>query len=397
MNDSSRHLDIIFAPGSVAHPGTATELASRAADKRGLTARMTFAADTTEFYAAASAAADRGEFIVSPGAGNTFSAPECGVIRLDFGDCPEDRSDHTRMHIRGRGLEGLRYAVDGWYHHRFHPGTIVRYGSHRDQRCELRIPNGKSLFPVAVLIHGGYWRAPWELDLMDALAVDLTNRGYLTWNVEYRRSKENGWAAMTSDVADALQAVSTIPEADLERVVVLGHSAGGQLALRAAADAVADTETATATVRPALAVSLAGVLDLRLADERGLGGGAVSNAVGGRWPDDRATYEQSSPIDRLPLQIPQLVACGTQDEPDLLEISREFVAAAAETTDNVQLIEGPGNHFSVIDPESEIWGNIADAIDAIFGRVSDSQKTPESVSNGSHSASSSAQTLRSET
>ncbi|WP_072688314.1 alpha/beta hydrolase [Rhodococcus marinonascens] len=365
MNEPSRRLHIVFAPRSVAHRGTATELLTRALDVHGLTAELTFAADTTEFDTAVAAAAGHGEFVVCPGIGNTFAAPACGVVRVDFGDCAADRSDRTRVHIRGRGLDGLRFAIDSWYHHRFHPGKIVQYGTHRDQRAEIRIPHGDGPFPVAMLIHGGYWRTPWEFDLMDALAVDLKTRGYLTWNVEYRRAEENGWAAMTSDVADAVQATATLPEADLEHVVVLGHSAGGQLALRAAADAVADATT----VRPALAVSLAGVLDLRLADERGLGGGAVSNAVGSRWADDRATYEQSSPIDRLPLGTLQLVACAVQDEPDLLEISREFVAAAAGTTDDVLLIEGPGDHSSVIDPASEIWRTIAEAIDVTLRRT----------------------------
>ncbi|MEV0948165.1 alpha/beta fold hydrolase [Rhodococcus sp. NPDC049939] len=362
MNEPSRSLDVVFAPGSVAHPGTATELLNRALDRRGLTAELTFAANTTEFDTAVATAAERGEFIVSPGIENTFAAPACGVIRVDFGDRAADRSDHTRVHIRGRGLAGLRFAIDSWYHHRFHPGKIVQYGRHWDQRAELRVPDGEGPFPVALLIHGGYWRPLWEFDLMDALAVDLTTRGYLTWNVEYRRGGDNAWAAMTSDVSDALQSLASVPEADTGRIAVLGHSAGGQLGLRAAADAVADTHPAT--VRPALAVSLAGVLNLRLADERRLGRGAVSNALGCHWADDRTTYERSSPIDRLPLGIPQLVACGTEDEPDLLEISREFATASARTTDHVRLIDKPGDHYSVIDPTSEIWRTIVDAIDA---------------------------------
>ncbi|BAH49729.1 putative hydrolase [Rhodococcus opacus B4] len=297
-----------------------------------------------------------------PGAGASFTAPARGAIRVDFGECEADRSDGIRAHIRGRGLDGLRFAVDSWYHHRFHPGTIVHYGDDPDQRAELRVPNDTGPFPVAVLIHGGYWRPRWEFDLMDGLAVDLTARGYVTWNVEYRRPADGRWAAMTSDVAAALQAAGSVPQADPGRVVILGHSAGGQLALRAAADAAAVADGAA--VRPALAVSLAGVLNLRLADERRLGAGAVADAVGGHWADDRATYQRSSPLHRLPLGVPQLVACGEGDEPDLLEMSREYHAAAAEIPDDVTLIEGPGDHFAVIDPASEIWRRIAGAIDA---------------------------------
>ncbi|MCQ4120681.1 alpha/beta hydrolase family protein [Rhodococcus tibetensis] len=358
MNQPTRRVDVVFAPGAVAHRGTAEELVHRAMAARGLTGELTFALDTAGLERAVQSAAGRGELIVVPGAGAPFTAPACGVIRVDFGECEADRAAGVRVHIRGRGLDGLRYAVDSWYHHRFHPARIVRYGDHPDQRVELRIPGGDGPFPVAVLIHGGFWRPRWESDLMDALAVDLTARGYVTWNVEYRRGAENRWAAMESDVADAVQAVTTVPEADPGRVVVLGHSAGGQLALRAAADAVG------AAVRPALAVSLAGVLNLRLADDRHLGEGAVAIAVGSDWAGDRVTYEESSPIDRLPLGIPQLVASALQDEPDMLEMSREYHAVAAATTDDVVLIEGPGDHFAVIDPASRIWHTIAEVIDA---------------------------------
>ncbi|UOT02466.1 alpha/beta hydrolase fold domain-containing protein [Rhodococcus opacus] len=362
MTEPARRVDIVFAPGVVAHRGTAEELVGRALDARGLTGELTFAADTAGLERAVRSAARRGEFVVVPGAGASFTAPAGGAIRVDFGECEADRSAGARVHIRGRGLDGLRYAVDSWYHHRFHPGRIVRYGDHPDQRVKLRIPDGDGPFPVAVLIHGGFWRPRWESDLMDALAVDLTARGYVTWNVEYRRGGENRWAAMASDVADAAQAVATVPSADPERLVILGHSAGAQLALRAAADAAAAAEEAA--VRPALAVSLAGVLNLRLAGERHLGVGAVADAVGSDWAGDRATYERSSPIARLPLGIPQLVVCAVDDEPDMLEMSREYHEAAAATPDDVVRIEGPGDHFTVIDPESEIWRRTAEAIDA---------------------------------
>ena len=360
VTEPARRVDIVFAPGVVAHRGTAEELVGRALDARGLTGELSFAADTAGLERAVRSAAGRGEFIAVPGAGASFTAPAGGAIRVDFGECEADRSAGARVHIRGRGLDGLRYAVDSWYHHRFHPGRIVRYGDHPDQRVELRIPGGDGPFPVAVLVHGGFWRPRWESDLMDALAVDLTARGYVTWNAEYRRGAEHRWAAMTSDVADAVRAVATVPEADPERVVILGHSAGAQLALRAAADAAAEQ----AAVRPALAVSLAGVLNLRLAGERHLGEGAVADAVGSHWAGDRATYERSSPIERLPLGIPQLVVCAVGDEPDMLEMSREYHEAAAATPDDVVRIEGPGDHFTVIDPESEIWRRTAEAIDA---------------------------------
>jgi len=355
MHVTSRRVGVVFAPGAVAHQGTAAELIDRALVARGLTGNIVFARDAPEFDAAV--AAEGGECIVVPGAGISFVAPPAGAIRVDLGPSPADRSAGIRVHIRGRGLEGLRYAVDSWYHHRCHPGTIRAYGAHPDQCGELRIPQGPGPFPAVMLIHGGYWRTRWEFDLMDAPAVDLTGRGYLTWNIEYRRPDEYGWAATTDDVAAALQALATLAQVDPERVVMVGHSAGAQLALRAAADAVADPTG----VRPALAVSLAGVLNLCLADERRLSEGAVANALGGHWPDHRGTYERSSPYHRVPLGLPQLIASTVHDDPNLLEISRQYCLAAP---DEITQIEGPGGHFDIIDPTQEIWKHVAAAIHA---------------------------------
>ncbi|MFJ4654257.1 alpha/beta hydrolase family protein [Nocardia sp. NPDC088792] len=347
------NLVVVFGPDAVAHPPTAEELLAQAMTRRGVTGELVRTADTAEFRSAVRAAPT--DCVVVPGFSNLPELSGSTVIRVDFDTRALDLAAGVRAHIRGRGLDGLRFAVDSWYFHRAHPATVRPYGEHPWQRIELRIPPGPGPFPVAVLIHGGYWKRWWDSDLMDALAVDLTARGIATCNVEYRRPATHGWAATTMDVTTAFGVLASIPALDLDRIVVFGHSAGGQLALRLGAD------TARATVRPSLLVSLAGVLDLRIADQRWLGDGAVSAALGHRYsPTSTAAeiYRQSSPAERLPIGIPQLVVCGRDDDPDLREISNHYALRAAAAGDRVQTLEVSGDHWSVIDPDSEIWCRI---------------------------------------
>ena len=357
--DSSTTVDIVVSADAIGHRETIEELATRSLESRNLTGRFVV---TDDLQSTAAALSYSGDLIVVPGVGQRFDASAFdGVVRVDFGECAPDRSPGVRHHIRGRGIDGIHFAVESVYHHRFHRGIDISYGDHPDQCAVLRIPSSFGPFPVAVLVHGGYWRARWQYDLMDALAVDLTRRGYATWNVEYRRPDEHNWYAMTSDIAQSLQTLQSVRQKwnlDLDRIVTVGHSAGGQLVLRLAADSGSNT------VRPALTVSLAGVLDLRTADERWLSEGAVSSAIGGRYAELAATYDDSSPVARLPIGCAHLIACGVSDDSDLLEISRSFSDSAAETTDVTTHVEGPGGHFDIIDPTSEIWATVAAEIDS---------------------------------
>lgn len=278
-------------------------------------------------------------------------------------------------HLSGRGLWGLTWAVRHAVHRVRHPARRIRYGAHPEQWGELRTPPGSGPdsapepLPVAVLVHGGYWRSAWGADLMDALAVDLAARGFAAWNLEYRRPDRHGWEATTADVAAGLAAPGRAgaeggPGAedgrwrdralDRDRVVVIGHSAGGQLALRAAADAG----------RVALAVSLAGVLDLAEGERRGMGTGAVTAALGGGPEAVPGAYAAADPLARLPLGTPQLVVQGRDDDLDLVDCARRYARAARAAGDEVSYLERPGGHFAVIDPATGIWRETAARIRA---------------------------------
>ncbi|MFF5111071.1 alpha/beta hydrolase [Streptosporangium sp. NPDC000509] len=264
-------------------------------------------------------------------------------------------------HMHGRGIWGLTWAIRHAVHRLRRPARRIAYGDHPDQWSEVRSPyggDGQALaasgesgeqVPTAVLLHGGFWRSVWGADLMDALAVDLAERGFVAWNLEYRRPDLHGWDATTEDVA---RGVALAAESANGPLVVIGHSAGGQLALRAAAD----------DHRITLAVSLAGVLDLAEGDRRHTGTGAVAAALGGSLAEVPDVYRSSGPLERLPVGVPQLIVQGGGDDLDLVDFSRRYARAAQAAGDQVTYLEMSGDHFDVIDPASPIWRATAGAV-----------------------------------
>lgn len=195
------------------------------------------------------------------------------------------------------------------------------YGTHPSQFGELTLPAGP-VRGVAVVVHGGFWRQGYGLELGRPLAVDLANAGFAAWNVEYRRvGGGGGWTATFDDVAAALDllagpgqdaAQGSLP---LDRVVAVGHSAGGHLATWLAARP--GLPPGAPGHRPAVtlrgAVSQAGVLDLVEAAQRGVGNGAVQDLVGGE-PDEVADrYALASPYARVPIGVPVVCVHGTRD------------------------------------------------------------------------------------
>jgi acetyl esterase/lipase len=213
-----------------------------------------------------------------------------------------------------------------------------------------------------VLIHGGYWRSRYDLRLQDGLAADLAGRGFAVWNLEYRRlgwRSRGGWPASFEDVAAGIDRLGRLDAPlDLARVVGIGHSAGGQLALWAAArpGLPAGAPGAEPSVRLSGAVAQAGVVDLREAARLNLSRGAAASLLGGTPIKRPARYDLASPIERLPIGVPQLLVHGDADDSVPLELSRRYAARAAEGRDPCELVELPGcDHFEHLDPTSHAW------------------------------------------
>ena len=215
------------------------------------------------------------------------------------------------------------------------PGSQVhRYGADPSQFGELW---GSG--PVAVLIHGGFWKAEYGLDLMDALAADLAARGWAAWNIEYRRLGNGGGVPNTlDDVGAAIDALADLDGVDLTRVVAIGHSAGGHLAAWAA------TRDQPRVPISAI-VSQAGVLDLERARELRLSNGVVDRFLGDH------PMSIASPIERLPLGVPTLLTHGARDDIVPVEISERFAAASGATL----VVEPDEEHFGHLDPANPLW------------------------------------------
>ena len=252
----------------------------------------------------------------------------------------------------------------------------IRYGPDPLHFGDLRVPADPGLHPVVVVVHGGFWRPQYDLGHVGHLCADLTARGVATWSLEYRRLGQpfGGWPGTFHDVAlgtDALRDIAPAYDLDLTRVVAVGHSAGGQLALWLAGRPRLPLDSPLAGPSPLpihWAVSLAGVVDLRRAWELNLGDGVVPQFIGGPPSAVPDRYATVSPIELLPLGVRQTLVHGTDDTSVPIELSERYVERAAELGDPATLValDGAG-HFELIDPGSDEWESVASAILAPLG------------------------------
>lgn len=236
---------------------------------------------------------------------------------------------------------------------------IERYGRHPSQLAELFEPEGEPR-RVAVVIHGGFWRASYDRHLMDGLCRDLAARGWAAWNLEYRRLGDGGgWPETFDDVEAGIRYVREAsnrvllasvpasgggPQASNRVLLAIGHSAGGHLALWAGARGLVTH-----------AVSQGGVTDLAEAARLGLSRGVVHELL----PPD--AYSLASPAELLPLGVPQLLVHGEDDDVVPVDLSRSYHAAAVAAGDAADLVTLPGvGHMEHLDPSTPAWRAVID-------------------------------------
>ncbi|MFE7775330.1 alpha/beta hydrolase family protein [Streptomyces sp. NPDC057445] len=268
------------------------------------------------------------------------------------------------------------------------PDATAAYGDHPDQVVDFYAPRGgQDRAPLVVVLHGGAWRAPYDRQHVTPFADFLARRGFAVANVEYRRGgslpqqrEEEGaavavagrWPETFDDVAAALDALpelarTALPQADALRTVVTGHSAGGHLALWAAARHVLPTDAPAGwrlAAPPSLrgVVALAPIADLRRAAELSVCGGAVHQLLGaGERFEERARF--ADPAALLPTGIATAVVQGRSDSVVPQAVAEAYVDAAAKAGETVgfTLLEDVG-HFPLIDPAADACAVVAEEI-----------------------------------
>lgn len=273
------------------------------------------------------------------------------------------------------------------------PDDTVRYGPGPEQVASVWRPRAGALgvAPVVMFLHGGFWRATYDRTHVGPLAVALAEAGFLVCAPEYRRTGAGGagggWPATFDDIATAVDVLPGVlselggppPGAGL---VLGGHSAGGHLALWAAArrrlpegspwHAPGPSPRSSPRSSPIRAVvALAAVSELAMAYRQGLGNGAAGALMGGSPADHPDRYALADPAGLLPVGVPLRVLHGSLDDTVPATMSRSFADRARAAGDVVNWRELAGqDHFDLIDPESAAWDTVRGAFGAFgaFGR-----------------------------
>jgi acetyl esterase/lipase len=239
----------------------------------------------------------------------------------------------------------------------------ITYGEDASQFGELTRPQGASK-GVVVVIHGGFWKSAYDLDLGRPLAQSLAEQGWTAWNIEYRRVGNGGGTPATcDDVHAAIDRLADIDGVDTTTTLTLGHSAGGHLAVWAAGRQH-QPQWQGAKVKITGALSQAGVLDLRAAHDDGLGGGAVEALLGHAPTEADVAYD---PQQQIPLGVPVRCIHGGMDENVPPSQSTDYVAAATKAGADASVVEIAGDHFAVIDVESSAWTRQLELLDELRG------------------------------
>ncbi|MCH8489519.1 MAG: alpha/beta hydrolase [Oceanicaulis sp.] len=258
----------------------------------------------------------------------------------------------------------------------------IAYGPGAHQFGEFWLPGGPGPHPLVIMIHGGCWVASLPgLELQDLTSADLRARGLAVWNLEYARvgHDEGGWPGTFLDIAAGVDHVRVLAgdyPLDLDRMVLVGHSAGGHLALWAAARHRIEGGplAAQAPLPVAGVVSLAGIGDLEAFSAEGPGRCGEPDTVTSLVSPERGAdgYGDTSPAQLLPLGVAQTIISGDLDAIIPPAFGTRYADAARAAGDPVREMILPGaGHFELIDPAAPAWAVIVADIERLMAHEVD--------------------------
>ena len=260
-------------------------------------------------------------------------------------------SDVCELSIVGRGTDGYLNAIDHLIAIATSPPLTTTYADHSDALLDLRVPSGTGPHPVALLIHGGFWGDIWKRDLMDPMAVALTHHGWATANIEYSRG-HGSYGSAVADVETAVQWIgdnAATHQLDAGRIVAIGHSAGGYLALW-----LAEQRSAISAAVPLAAVSsLTAISEFRPDDDpAALLLGASRSDAPRLWDQAELTGEPGVPVHML-----------HGDKDDIVPAAHSTAYASLGEADTTATIVEGVDHMELIDPCSESWQDLVAALE----------------------------------
>lgn len=256
----------------------------------------------------------------------------------------------TRIFAQGAGVPFSAVADSA----RLAPAADLRiaYGTAASQSIEVRLPRGVGPHPVVFLLHGGCWLNAYGVDHVGGIAESLRGRGFAVFAVEYRRVGDVG-AGVPGTFNDVRAAYDSVRAAaprlalDSTRVLVMGHSAGGQLALWLASEP---------GVRVRAVIALAAVTDLAAFAAPSGCGSAVPRLMGGTAAADVARYAAASPLTRAAAPTGTRVLLVTAEADRVVPLMQAEAYAARFPT--AQILRVPGGHFDLVAPWTTAWSRV---------------------------------------
>ena len=248
------------------------------------------------------------------------------------------------------------------------PDARIKYGDDPLQFGDLRVPVGDGPHPVAIFIHGGCWLAQNDISYTSKIAAALAGNGIATWSLEYRRvgNEGGGWPGTFLDIgrgADHLRSIAESHNLDLDRVITMGHSAGGHLAIWLAAR---ETIPVTSEIGAEDPIPVDGVLALTPAPnledlhEQQVCGHVIDGLMGGSPEEYPDRYRWGDPMQLVPEDVPQMIIVGKRDR-RWAPSGLKYFKVAEERGDSIRLIEATeSGHLEVIDPDSSSWNLVLD-------------------------------------